>query len=116
MGLSATLANALLRLNVAQQALSVTANNVANANTVRVRDCPDGTVAIFKGPQRLAGQLPPGGACARQEIGRVTTATRRRPPQQRSLHVLPIADKTTRSLLSQGADSRAAGDWRDNPR
>jgi hypothetical protein len=58
MGLSATLANALLRLNVAQQALSVTANNVANANTVRVRDCPDGTVAIFKGPQRL-GSFPP---------------------------------------------------------
>jgi hypothetical protein len=34
MGLSATLANALLRLNVAQQALSVTANNVANASAI----------------------------------------------------------------------------------
>ena len=33
MSLSATLANALSGLNVAQQALSVTANNVANANT-----------------------------------------------------------------------------------
>jgi flagellar hook-associated protein FlgK len=31
--LAATLANALSGLNVAQRALSVTANNVANANT-----------------------------------------------------------------------------------
>jgi hypothetical protein len=49
MSLSATPANALSGLNVAQQALSVTA---------RVRDCPDGTVASFKGSQRL-GSFPP---------------------------------------------------------
>ena len=42
--------------------------------TVRVHDYPDGTVAIFKGPHRLAS-FPPA-AEPRAGHGRVTTATR----------------------------------------
>ena len=80
-------------------------------STVRLHDYPDGTVAIFKGPHRLATFPPAAEPPARtwprdrRDAARpVDLWTALRPahnptgPQQRPTHALPMVDKLTRSL------------------
>ena len=80
--------------------------------TVRVHEYPNGTVAIFKGPQvpasfSMGPRLRPPRTWPRDHRDAASpwtwwttlrNATTPQGPQQRSTHALPIADKTTRSL------------------